>query len=79
MPYPNLLVMFVGNGTDINQDAKFGEYMIDFPAVAEHLYQLNIAARARGGGIALVIFDSPFLPKLFATPRGNYLQKILRL
>lgn len=71
----------VGNrfGYDIEFDAnaKYGEYAIDFPAIAEHLYQLHRAARARGADIALVIFDAPFLPMLFATPRGPYLQQNL--
>ncbi len=49
----------------------------DFPAMSEHLYQLAVAAKARGVGIALVIFDTAFLPKLFATARGPYLQRNL--
>ncbi len=66
-------------GYDIEFDgsAKYGEYTIDFPATAEHLYQLHQAAKARGVGIALVIFDVQYLPRLFATPRGAYLQQNL--
>lgn len=44
---------------------------------AAHLFQLHVAARARGVGIPLVIFDAAFLPKLFATPRGAYLRQNL--
>jgi len=51
---------------------------IDFAAVAEHLYQLEAAARRRGIGIALVIFDTGYLPRLFATARGPYLQQNLK-
>ncbi len=67
-------------GYDIEFDAqgKYGEYKIDFPSLAEHLYQLNIAAEAKGIGIALVIFDPPYLPKLYATPRGAYLKQHLK-
>jgi penicillin-insensitive murein DD-endopeptidase len=32
---------------------------------------------SRGVGFALVIFDTPFLAKLFATPRGAYLRSNL--
>ncbi|WP_411880713.1 penicillin-insensitive murein endopeptidase [Polaromonas sp. YR568] len=66
-----------GYDLEFNADAKHGEYAIDFPAIAEHLYQLHVAAKARGVGIALVIFDAPFLPRLFATPRGAYLKENL--
>ena len=67
-----------GYGIEFDREAKFDEYSIDFAAIAEHLYQLDRAARAHGIGIALVIFDQPFLPKLLATPRGAYLREHLK-
>jgi penicillin-insensitive murein DD-endopeptidase len=74
---PTGLTNKLGYDIEFNANAKYAEYSIDFPALAEHLYQLHVAATARGAGIALVIFDAPFLPKLFATPRGPYLQEHL--
>jgi penicillin-insensitive murein endopeptidase len=72
----------VGNrfGYDIEFDssAKYGKYRIDFPAISEHLYQLDSAAKAHGIGIKLVIFDSEFMPRLLATPRGPYLRENLQ-
>lgn len=64
-------------GYDLEFDAhgKLSGNNIDFPAIAEHLYQLDRAARARGLGIALVIFEPRFLPFLYATERGDYLQE----
>lgn len=66
-------------GYDIEFDAqgRWGEYRIDFAALAEHLYQLHRAAADRGIGLALVIVDKPFLPRLFDTPRGAYLRQHL--
>ncbi len=66
-------------GYDIEFDAqgRYGDYRIDFAALAEHLYQLQVAAKARGAGLALVIFDAPYWPQLFATPRGAYLREQL--
>jgi penicillin-insensitive murein endopeptidase len=66
-------------GYDIEFDAaaKYGEYAIDFAAMSEHLYQLHVAAENQGIGIAQVIFENAFLPKLFATPRGAYLRQHL--
>ncbi len=65
-----------GYSIEFDQEARYGEYRIDFPALAEHLYQLDQAARARGHGIALVIFDTAYLPRLFDTPRGAALQQL---
>lgn len=67
-------------GYDIEFDAagRYEDLAIDFAAIAEHLYQLDLAARARGIGIALVIFDRSYLPRLFATPRGAHLKQNLR-
>lgn len=77
VPLPTGIGNRLGYDIEFDADAKYGEYAIDFPAIAEHLYQLHLAAKARGVGIALVIFDAPFLPKLFATPRGAYLKENL--
>lgn len=66
-------------GYDIEFDAqgRLGEQAIDFDAIAEHLYALHRAAAAHGIGIAKVIIDPPFLPRLFATRRGAYLKQNL--
>lgn len=64
-------------GYDIEFDAsgRFEEYTIDFEAIAEHLYQLDVAARARGVGLAMVILDPQYLPKVLATSRGPYIRQ----
>lgn len=67
----------LGYDLEFDQNARYDQYQIDFPAMAEHLYQLHLAAKAQGVGIALVIFDTAYLPRLFATPRGAYLQQNL--
>lgn len=63
-----------GYNIDFDADARFEGYTIDFEAISEHLYQLHVAAKTHGAGIALVILDPPYLPKLFATKRGQYLK-----
>ncbi len=64
-------IEFDGNG-------QFGEYSIDFKALGEHLYQLHVAAITMDSGIALVILEPAYLPKLLATPRGKYLKENLK-
>lgn len=64
-------------GYDIEFDAsaKYKDYSIDFEAMADHLYQLHQAAKAQGSGFSMVIFDTQYLPRLFATRRGPYLRQ----
>lgn len=64
-------------GYDIEFDSggAYKGFRIDFPALGEHLYQLDAAARRNGAGIGLVILDTQFLPMLFATTRGPWLRK----
>lgn len=78
VPMPTHVTTRFGYDVEFDARAMFGEFSIDFPALAEHLYQLDVVARPKGVGIALVIFDTAYLPRLFATPRGAYLQKNLR-
>jgi penicillin-insensitive murein endopeptidase len=65
----------LGYGIEFDANGRFEKYTIDFEALGEHLYQLDLAARAKGVGIAMVIFDSQYLPKLFTTSRGAYIRQ----
>ncbi|MFZ6870716.1 replication initiation protein [Undibacterium sp. Di27W] len=76
-PLPGNVSNEFGYGIDFDVEGRFGDYRIDFAALAEHLYQLDLAAKAKGKSLALVIIDRPYHAKLFATPRGPYLQKHL--
>jgi len=77
VPLPTGLTNRLGYEIEFDANAKYEDYQIDFVALSEHLYQLHVAAKAKHVGIALVIFDNAFLPKLFSTPRGPYLQQNL--
>jgi penicillin-insensitive murein endopeptidase len=78
VPLPSSVASRFGYDIEFDANGQYQQYGIDFAALAEHLYQLHVAATARGTGIAQVIFDAPYLPKLFATVRGPYLRKNLR-
>ena len=77
VPLPTDLTQRFGYDIEFDKEARYKGLRIDFDAMAEHLYQLNVAAKAAGVGIALVIFDSAYLPRLFATKRGSSLQHSL--
>jgi penicillin-insensitive murein DD-endopeptidase len=74
VPLPTGVNNKFGYSIEFDANGKFEDMSIDFTALAEHLYQLHVAAKARNVGLALVILDPPYLAKLFATPRGPYLK-----
>lgn len=76
VPLPTSTTNKFGYDIEFDQNARYGDYSIDFEAMAEHLYQLDLAAKAVGAGLALVIFDRTYLPQLFATRRGAYLKNL---
>lgn len=63
-----------GYDIEFDADSRYEDYEIDYSALAEHLYQLDKSARKAGIGIALVIIDKAYLPKLFASRHGTYLR-----
>lgn len=77
VPIPTDASLRYGYDIEFDSNARYRGYGIDFPAMGEHLYQLHLAAKARGADIALVIVDPQYLPKLFATTRGAYLRQHL--
>ncbi len=78
VPLPISPLNKFGYGIDFDTEGKFEGLSIDFEAIGEHLYQLSVAAQKAGVPIALVIFDPPYLPKLFATKHGEFLQHNLK-
>ncbi len=70
VPIPTSPTTKFGYELEFNAAAQLGELRIDFAALAEHLYRLDVAAKRHGAPIALVIFDTAYLDRLFATPRG---------
>ncbi len=78
VPLPTNPFNKFGYGIEFDESGRYKDLAIDFPAVAEHLYQLDRAARFRGIGLSLVIFDEDYLAQLFATPRGPYLKENLK-
>ncbi len=76
VPLPTNLSNKLGYNIEFDDAARYDEFQIDFAALAEHLYQLRIAAKAQSVAIAQVIFERSYLPRLFATPRGPAIQDL---
>lgn len=63
-----------GYDLEFDRRGRMKGYRIDFEAIALHLEALDRSAKKHGIGIERVIFDPAYLPMLFATSRGAYLQ-----
>lgn len=76
VPLPANVLNEFGYNVRFDAQGRYRDYRIDFEAVAEHLYQLHVAAVARGVGIGLVIFEPEYQSRLFATRRGQFLRSL---
>lgn len=75
VPLPGNAANRYGYDIEFDANARYRDLRIDFDALAEHLYALDLAARRSGAPIGRVIFEPAYLPKLFATRRGPYLRR----
>ncbi len=68
-------------GYDIEFDAtgRYGDYVIDYEALAAHIVALHKAAKRHGIGIWRVIFDPALAPRLYATKYGPYIRKNIEI
>lgn len=74
VPLPSSPLNKFGYGLEFDGSGKADDLRIDYAALAEHLYELQEAARKHKVGIALVIFDPALMPALLKTARGKELQ-----
>lgn len=64
-----------GYGLDFDNRGRMLGLRIDFDSMAEHLYQLNLAAKQHNATIERVIFDRILLDELLKTRRGADLRR----
>jgi penicillin-insensitive murein endopeptidase len=76
VPIPTSPTTRFGYDLEFNAEARLEDLSIDFGALAEHLHQLNLAAKRNKSSIALVIFDPAYFERLFATPRGPAIRSL---
>jgi len=63
-----------GYNIEFDSKARYDDLTIDFEAIADHLYALYSAAKAKGIGIDRVIFEPKFIPRLYQTKRGDFIK-----
>lgn len=75
VPLPTGVTNKFGYDIEFDKNARYDGLSIDFEAIAEHLYALHGAARQNGVGVARVIFEPGFLPRLYKTKRGSFIKQ----
>lgn len=73
-PFPNRADNAWGYGIDFDANGRNATHAIDYEALADLLYHLQVAAAARGSSLTLVVFERELRPALFRTARGAWLR-----
>ena len=68
-----------GYNIDFDNSGKYGEYKIDYEALAAHIVSLDKAARKNGARIWRVLFDPMLQPMLYNTSFGDYIRKNIKI
>jgi penicillin-insensitive murein endopeptidase len=75
LPLPTGIQNRFGYGIEFDADGRYDGLTIDFDAIADHLHAMHEAAQHNGIGIARVIFEKAYIPRLYATTRGAFLRE----
>ncbi|MGI9272434.1 MAG: penicillin-insensitive murein endopeptidase [Woeseiaceae bacterium] len=75
VPLPSNVLNKWGYDLEFDSAGTLDGLTIDYAAIAEHIYQLHIAAQQADIGIWRVIFDPQLQPYLKTSPRWPYLQQ----
>lgn len=78
VPLPSTPINKFGYGLEFDEQGRILGFRIDFDAMAEHLYQISIAAHQHGLTIERVIFDRGLMESLFSSSRhGEELRRTM--
>lgn len=76
VPLPTPASQRFGYDLEFDAQARLAELQIDFEALAALLVTMQRVAKIQGVGIRLLIFDTNYLPQLFAAPGGDALRSL---
>lgn len=78
VPLPSTPMNKFGYGLEFDEQGRIPGFRIDFDAMAEHLYQISMAAHQHGIAIERVIFDRRLMERLFSSSRrGEELRRTM--
>lgn len=77
VPLPSTPMNKFGYALEFDEQGRIPGFRVDFDAMAEHLYQISIAAHQYGLIIERVIFDRRLMERLFSRPRGEELRRTM--
>jgi len=75
-PLPRTAHNHYGYDLEFDEAGKLADLRIDFAAIAAHLAQLDLEARRHGLGIARVILEPAYIPRVLATPAGQRIKSL---
>ena len=73
--FPNRSDNGYGYQVDFDAAGENSTHSIDFASLGDLLYQLHMAAKKRGSGLSLVVFQQELRSRLFQTARGRWLKE----
>ena len=76
--FPSSLLNKFGYGIEFDRNGRYGDYRIDYAAMAAQILALNRAASRNGIGIDVVIFDNTLQQQLWSAHDGRKLQQSVR-
>jgi penicillin-insensitive murein endopeptidase len=71
---PSSILNKWGYDLEFDSEGRLEDLKIDFNAIAEHIYQLDLLSKKQGIAIWRVIFDPELQPFLHDSPRWPYLR-----
>lgn len=78
VPIPSTPANKFGYGLEFDDQGRIPGMLIDFDAMAEHLYQISVAAHQHNVTIVRVIFDQHLIERLFSgSRRGRDLRRTM--
>lgn len=76
--FPTSIFNKFGYGVEFDSLGRSEDLVIDFEAMAAHLFNLDLAAKRHGLGIVVVIFDNQLQSLLFSTKYGQLIKKTIK-
>ena len=78
VPLPSSAFNKYGYDIEFDNNGRYEQLTIDFEAIAAHLHALHAAAKKNGVGVARVIIEPKYIPKLHKTKHGAFIKQHIK-